>query len=63
MGGQLVFDWDRLENFLITRDRPVRNTVTNTKMPKLSIICANAVYHRLSKWCTSTGRRQSVCYT
>jgi len=31
MGGELVFDWDRLENFLITRDRPVGNIVTNTK--------------------------------
>jgi len=31
MGGQLVFDWDQLENFLITRDRPVGDTVTNTK--------------------------------
>jgi len=31
------------------------------KMPKLSITCANAVYHRLSKWCTD--RRQSVCST
>jgi len=31
MGGQLVFDWDRLENFLITRDRPVGNIVTSTK--------------------------------
>jgi len=31
MGGQLVFDWDRLENFLITHDRPVDNIVTNTK--------------------------------
>jgi len=33
MGGQwpLVFDWNRLENFLIIRDRPVRNVVTNTK--------------------------------
>jgi len=31
MGDQLVFDWDRLENFLITRDRPVGNKVTNTK--------------------------------
>jgi len=32
-------------------------------MPKLSITstCANAVYHRLSKWCTD--RRQRVCYT
>jgi len=30
MGGQLVIDWDRLENFLITRDRPVGNIVTNT---------------------------------
>ena len=31
MGGQLVFDWDWLENFLITCDRPVGNIVTNTK--------------------------------
>ena len=30
-GGQLVFDWDRLENFLITRDRPGGYKVTNTK--------------------------------
>jgi len=30
-------------------------------MPKLSITCANAMHHRLSKWCTD--RRQSVCYT
>jgi len=27
MGGQLVFDSDRLENFLIIRDRLVGNTV------------------------------------
>jgi len=31
MGGQLVFDGDRLQNFLITRDRPVGNIVTDTK--------------------------------
>jgi len=31
MGGQLVFEWDRLENFLITRDLPVGDIVTNTK--------------------------------
>jgi len=31
MDGQLVFDWDRLENFLITHDRPVGNIVTNTE--------------------------------
>jgi len=31
MGGQLVFDWDRPENFLITRDRPIDIIVTNTK--------------------------------
>jgi len=31
MGGQLVFDWDRLENYLITRDRPVGNIITNKK--------------------------------
>jgi len=34
-GGQLVFDWDRLENFLITRDRPVGNKVTNTICHKI----------------------------
>jgi len=27
MGSQLVFDWDQLEIFLISRDRPVGNTV------------------------------------
>jgi len=31
MDGQHVFDWDRLENFMITHDRPVDNKVTNTK--------------------------------
>jgi len=63
MGGELVFDWDRLENFLITRDQPVGNIkyCRKYKMPKLSITCANQVYHRLSQWCTD--RRQSVCYT
>jgi len=30
MGGQLDFDEHQLENFLITRDRPVGNKVTNT---------------------------------
>jgi len=30
MGGKLVFDWDQLENFLITHDRPVDNKATNT---------------------------------
>ena len=30
IGSQLVFDWDRLENLLITRNRPVSNKVTNT---------------------------------
>ena len=29
-GDQLVFNWDRLENFLITHDRPVSNKATNT---------------------------------
>ena len=33
-GGQLVFDWDRLEIFLILRDRPVSNKVTSTKCHK-----------------------------
>jgi len=35
MGGQLVFDWDRLENFLITRDRPISDKVTSTKCHKM----------------------------
>jgi len=30
MGGQLVFDWDQLENVLITRARLVNNKATNT---------------------------------
>jgi len=30
MNGQLVFNGHQLENFLITRDRPVGNKVTNT---------------------------------
>jgi len=30
IGDQLVFDWDRLENFLILHDRPVGDKVTNT---------------------------------
>jgi len=34
-GGQLVFDWDRLEKFLITRDRPLGNKVTSTKRYKM----------------------------
>jgi len=60
MGGQLVFDWDQLENFLITRDRPVGNQVTYT-ISHANVeyhIYANTVHHRL--WCTD--RRQSICY-
>jgi len=30
MGGQLVIDWDQLQDFLKTRSRPVGNKVTNT---------------------------------
>jgi len=39
-GDQL--DWNRLENFLITRDRPVANKVTSTKCHKMqpfSFLC------------------------
>jgi len=59
MGDQLVFDWDRLENFLISRDRPVGHIVTNTKCQ--SWVSLLVQMHRLSKWCTD--RRQNVCYT
>jgi len=41
-GDQLLFHWDRLENFLITLDRPVGNKVTSTKYHKmqcLSFLC------------------------
>jgi len=33
--GQLVFECDRLENFLITRDRPVGNKDTSRKCHKM----------------------------
>jgi len=48
MGGQLelVFDRDRLENFLITWDRPVSNKVTNT------ILYAKVEYHMCKYSCT-----------
>jgi len=36
MGGQLFFDWDWLESFFITRNRPVGNIVTNTKCQRVS---------------------------
>jgi len=40
MGGQLVFDWDRLEDFLITRDRPIgKKSQVQYHMPKFSITC------------------------
>jgi len=35
--GQLVLDLDRLENFLITRDRSVGSKVTSTKVIKWNI--------------------------
>jgi len=61
MGGQLVFDWYRLENFLITRDRTVGNQVTNAKCQSwVSYVQIHSVYHHLGKSCT--GRGQSVCY-
>jgi len=34
-GGQLVFDWDRLENFLVICDRLIGNEVTSTKCHKM----------------------------
>jgi len=61
MGGQLVFDWDRLENFLITFDRLVGNIVTNTK-------CQSWVSH-VQMQCTIASVRMHrqkancVCYT
>jgi len=46
MGGQHVFDWDRLEDFFITRNRPVSNKVPNTisyAKVEYRITCANTV--------------------
>jgi len=57
-GWQLVFEWDRLENFLLTRDRPVGNKVTSTKCQSWASHVQN-VYYGLSKWCAD--RRQRVC--
>jgi len=34
-GGQLVVDCDRIENFVIARDRPVGNKITSTKCHKM----------------------------
>ena len=57
MGGQLVFDWDQQENFLIARDRPVGNIGTNTKCQScVSQVQIQTVYHVL--WCTD--RRQGL---
>jgi len=51
MAGQFVFDWDQLENFLITRDRPVGNKVTNP------ISHAKVEYHMCKHKCTVWGCR------
>jgi len=42
-GGQLVLDWDRLENFLLTRDRPVGNNsqVQNAKVEHTNTIVSD----------------------
>jgi len=34
-GGQLAFDWDRPENYLVIHDRPVGQKVTSTKCHKM----------------------------
>jgi len=48
MSGQLVFDWDRLDDFLITRHRPVGNKVTNAiSYVKVEYHMCNTVHHRL----------------
>ena len=54
-GGYLVFDWDRVENFFITRQLVYSHKY---KMPKLSITCVNAVYHRQC-WEFATGSPQN----
>jgi len=43
MGDQLAFDWDRPENFLITRDRLVGNIITNTKAKVEHHLCKYSV--------------------
>ena len=54
IGGQLVFDWDRLRRF--PDSWSVIKSRIQYHIPKLSITCANTV----PLWCTD--RRQSVCY-
>jgi len=46
-GGQLVFDWDRLENFLITRDPPVGNKNTSRKCNKTEYLLKNVIFRYL----------------
>jgi len=41
-GWPTCFDWDRLENFLITRDRSIGNRVTSTKCHKMQRFPVNA---------------------
>jgi len=65
-----VFDWDQLENFLVTRNRPVGNKVTNTnviKCNKKEIWLKNVIFrHRVNQYKirrdrpTETGR--STCW-
>jgi len=43
----LIFECDRLENFLITRDRPVGNKVTNT----ISYAKVKVKYHMFKYGC------------
>ena len=75
--GQLVFNWDRLETFLITRDGPVTNKATNTKCHKMqrfsflctfwniegifSILCKIKCDRPTDTW-RSTGRSRSTCW-
>ena len=47
MGGQHVFDWDRLEEFSFTIDRSIIKSQIQYHMPKLSFTWANTVHHCL----------------
>jgi len=57
VGGQLVIDWDKLQDFLITRSRPIGNKVTNT------ISYAKVEYHmcKYSAPSPSMHRQEAKC--
>jgi len=56
-GGQLAFDWGRLENFFLTRDRPVGNKSQIQNAEAEYRTCKRSV-PSFSKWCTDMRQKR-----